>query len=202
MGDAAFAAMTGGAKADPRRVSADFCKLCTAHFPPRRFRHRRRAARQTFSQVGRVGPLSVYAVFLSIEIKRYTTCKNLQNATLRLPPNVANAGDKMVPGPNLSMELQLIAEPCCNKASGCPRWESQAAALDLVGGCPPLSGGSLSSSSHLRSFEPWMRAHCRDGTANKSNEKKGPGANRGKGKSHAPSPSPLLQHHPPRQSES
>ena len=186
--------MTGGAKADPRRVSAVFCKLCTSHFPPRRFRHRRRA--------GRVGPLSVYAVFPSIEIKRYTTCKNLQNATLRLPPNVANAGDKMVPGPNLSMELQLIAEPCCNKASGCPRWESQAAVLDLVGGCPPLSGGSLSSSSHLRSFEPWMRAHCRDGTANKSNEKKGPGANRGKGKSHAPSPSPLLQHHPPRQSES
>lgn len=47
-------AKTGGAKTGSAFMSADFCKLCTAHFPPRQFRHRRRAALPTFSQVGRV----------------------------------------------------------------------------------------------------------------------------------------------------
>ena len=94
--------------------------------------------------------LSVCAVSPGIEIKRYTTCKSLQKAAIRLPPGVANAGDKMVPGSNLSIELQLIAEPCCNKASGCPRRGSKAAELDLVGGCLPHSDGSLSSFSHIR----------------------------------------------------
>ena len=87
---------------DLRQTVTAFLQFFTSCVPlifhPGEFGTANELSRRRFRRSNKLGPLSVYAVFPSIEIKQYTTCKNLQKATLRLPPGVANAGDKMVPG--------------------------------------------------------------------------------------------------------
>lgn len=94
--------MTGDAPLPPRRMCPRqtrraFLQFFTSCVPPifrsGGFDTANRPPGRRFRRSGVLGPLSVYAVSPSIEIERYTTCKNLQKTVFGLPPGGTDSGE-------------------------------------------------------------------------------------------------------------